>query len=240
MRTEFVIAPVRNPKASRAIADVLREAILGGALDEGEVLPSERDLAVQADVSRGSIREALRALEAEGLIEVRAGRNGGAVVRIPGPDSLGRPVAAFIRGAGLDDRPLVETLLILEPASASIAAANRTDEDLQRLTALTDRLADTPDHVGRVDLNAEWHARLGDATHNALLAGILNGLRQAITAATDVDAFAVAGVHERAVASYRRVLAALEAQDANAAHAAMFRHITAAAKIAADYRAAAQ
>jgi GntR family transcriptional repressor for pyruvate dehydrogenase complex len=237
MATEFTMAPVGTPKGSRAVAEALREAILTGALGDGEALPSERDMAGQADVSRGSVREALRALEAEGLIEVRAGRNGGAVVRMPGPDSLGRPVAAFIRSAGLNDRPLVETLLVLEPQIAAIAAINRTDDDLARLTTLADLLATADDHAERVVLNAEWHIALGAATHNGLLAGILHGLAQAIHAATDVAAFAVPGVRDRAVESYRRMLVALENHDADAAQRAMVRHITAAAEIAAQARA---
>ncbi len=236
MATDFVMAPVRNTHASRALAEELREAILTGRLDDGEVLPSERDLAGQADVSRGSVREALRSLEAEGLIEVRSGRNGGAVVRVPGPESLGRPVAAFIRGAGLDDRPLVETLLVLEPAVAGIAAVKRTEEDLARLRDITDRLEASDDHVERVAINAEWHVAIGDATHNGLLAGILNGLAQAIHAATDTEAYSAPGVRDRAAGSYRRMIAALETGDVAAAERLMFIHVTAGAKIAADAR----
>jgi GntR family transcriptional repressor for pyruvate dehydrogenase complex len=238
MATEFYMEPVRNARASRTVAEVLREAILTGELKDGAVLPSERDLAGQADVSRGSVREALRGLEAEGLIEVRAGRSGGAVVRVPGPHSLGRPVAAFLRGAGLDNRPLVETLLVLEPAIAAIAAETRTDEDLAKLSDLVDRMVASPDHVERVMLNADWHTALAEATHNPILAGILSGLAEAIRASTtDVEAFAADGVRERTVASYRSLLEALEAQDANAAETLMFRHITAASKIATKYRA---
>lgn len=236
MATDFVMEPVRSSHASRALAEELREAILTGKLGDGEVLPSERDLAGQADVSRGSVREALRALEAEGLIEVRSGRNGGAVVRVPGPESLGRPVAAFIRGAGLDDRPLAETLLVLEPAVAAIAAQKRTEEDLARLREITDRLEASDDHLERVAINAEWHVAIGEATHNGLLAGILNGLAQAIHVATDTEAYAQPGVRDRAVASYRRMIAALEAHDANTAEQLMFRHVSAGAAIAVETR----
>jgi GntR family transcriptional regulator, transcriptional repressor for pyruvate dehydrogenase complex len=236
MATDFVMGPVRSTHASRALAEELREAILAGKLDDGEVLPSEREMAGQADVSRGSVREALRALEAEGLIEVRSGRNGGAVVRVPGPESLGRPVAAFIRGAGLDDRPLAETLLVLEPPIAAIAAQKRTEEDLERLRDITDRLEAADDHGDRVALNADWHVAIGEATHNGLLAGILNGLARAIHAATDTEAYAQPGVRDRAVASYRRMIAALEAQDAAAAERLMFRHVSAGAAIAVELR----
>lgn len=240
MATDFVFSPVRNSHASRALAEELREAILTGQLADGVVLPSERDLAGQADVSRGSVREALRALEAEGLIEVRSGRNGGAVVRIPGPESLGRPVAAFVRGAGLDDRPLVETLLVLEPACAGIAAAKRTDADIARFHDVLDRFAAADGHLERLSLHAEWHALIGEATRNGLLAGILHGVAEAIRVATDIAAYSAPGIHKRTVASCRRIVDAIEARDVAAAEAAMFRHVTAGAKIATDHREAAE
>jgi GntR family transcriptional regulator, transcriptional repressor for pyruvate dehydrogenase complex len=236
MATEFVMEPVRSAKASRGVAEFLREAILTGELDEGDALPPERELAEQADVSRGSVREALRVLEAEGLVEVRSGRNGGAVVHMPGPESLGRPVAAFIRGAGLSERPLVETLLVLEPAIAAIAAEKRNEDDLARLRSLIDRLAGSPTHAERVVLNAEWHIALGVATHNGLLAGILHGLAQAIHAATDDEIYANETVRVRTIASYRGIYAAVEAQDAAAAERRMFRHVAVGAQILADAR----
>jgi DNA-binding FadR family transcriptional regulator len=240
MATEFVLTPVKNSHASRALAERLREAILTGQLADGVVLPSERDLAGQADVSRGSVREALRALEAEGLIEVRSGRNGGAVVRIPGPESIGRPVAAFVRGAGLDDRPLVETLLVLEPACAGIAAAKRTEADIARLHDVVDRFEGAETRAERLSLHAEWHAAIGEATRNGLLAGILHGVAEAIRIATDIAAYSGPSVHHRTVASCRRIVAAIEARDVAAAEAAMFRHVTAGAKIATDAREAAE
>jgi GntR family transcriptional regulator, transcriptional repressor for pyruvate dehydrogenase complex len=218
-------------KASAALATRLREAILSGRVGIGEQLPSERELAEQARMSRGSVREALQVLQAEGLIETRLGRSGGPVVRAPGPDALGRPVDTFIRGRAVSGPELVETLLLVEPAAARLAAERRTDDDLAQLAAVNERLAATTSHEQRVAVNAQWHATLGAATHNELIAGIMSGLAHSIHAATGGRAFSGGDVHPRTVASNERLRQAIEARDADAAEAAMRRHITAAVEI---------
>src|SRR5438067_5676942 len=80
---EGMFAPITFARASSAIADQIRAAIIGGQLKEGERLPPERSLAEQFAVSRVTVRDALRALEAMGLITVRVGARGGAFVTAP-------------------------------------------------------------------------------------------------------------------------------------------------------------
>ena len=71
------------PKAPDVLAEHLRETILRGELAEGSPLPTERELGERSGLSRASVREALRILESEGLIQTRPGRNGGASVKQP-------------------------------------------------------------------------------------------------------------------------------------------------------------
>src|SRR3954454_1177452 len=78
-----LFAPITVARASSSIADQIRAAIVGGRLNQGERLPPERELAEQFGVSRVTVRDALRALEAMGLIEVRVGARGGAYVTVP-------------------------------------------------------------------------------------------------------------------------------------------------------------
>src|SRR5436190_8995809 len=84
---------MRIPKGSELLARQVREAILGGDLAEGDMLPSEKDLMVQMGLSRATVREGLRLLEAEGLITTRPGRGGGATVQRPGSDGHTRTLA---------------------------------------------------------------------------------------------------------------------------------------------------
>src|SRR5947207_259362 len=76
-------------RASSSIADQIRAAIVGGQLKEGARLPPERELAEQFGVSRVTVRDALRALEAMGLIEVRVGARGGAFITVPSGSVMG-------------------------------------------------------------------------------------------------------------------------------------------------------
>ena len=80
------LAPMKVPKASDVLANELRERILSGEFPEGTSLPPERDMVVQTQMSRTTVREALRILEVQGLIRIRTGRSGGAFVQRPGGD----------------------------------------------------------------------------------------------------------------------------------------------------------
>src|SRR5690606_27239204 len=73
--------PIVVPKASDVLAERLRQMILSGQIQPGHQLPAERELVKETSLSRASVREALRILELEGLIETRRGRGGGSVVR---------------------------------------------------------------------------------------------------------------------------------------------------------------
>src|ERR687886_1492365 len=88
--SQGMFAPVAVARASSAIAEQIRTAIVTGQLGEGDRLPPERELAEQFGVSRVTIRDALRALEAMGLIDVKVGARGGAFVTAPTGSQIGQ------------------------------------------------------------------------------------------------------------------------------------------------------
>src|SRR5881394_1632759 len=88
-----LFAPITVARASSSIADQIRSAILSGRLEQGERLPPERELAEQFGVSRVTVRDALRGLEAMGLIEVRVGARGGAFVTVPSGALMGQAMS---------------------------------------------------------------------------------------------------------------------------------------------------
>ena len=98
------VGRITAPKASDVLADALRARIRSGEWPEGLALPTERDLSAQAGLSRTSVREALRMLELDGLIEIRPGRGGGARVRRPAGDELTRQLELFIWGRNISAR----------------------------------------------------------------------------------------------------------------------------------------
>jgi GntR family transcriptional regulator, transcriptional repressor for pyruvate dehydrogenase complex len=81
------LSPMQVPKASDVLANDLRERILRGEFPAGTSLPPERDMVAQAQMSRTTVREALRILQVQGLIRIKTGRSGGAYVQRPGGDS---------------------------------------------------------------------------------------------------------------------------------------------------------
>src|SRR2546430_11586771 len=126
------LTPMPVPKASDVLADDLRERILLGEFPEGTALTTERDLVAQTQMSRATVREALRILEVQGLIRIKTGRAGGAYVQKPDDESVADSVALVIRGRRFRMAALLETREAIEPACAPPAAKYRTDPDPAR------------------------------------------------------------------------------------------------------------
>jgi len=131
---------VRAPKTGELIATHLRRQIVRGELRPGETLPAESQLMQQYGVSRPTLREAFRILEAESLISVRRGSRGGARVVAPDASVAARYVGLLLQIGGATINDVYEARMISEPPCARLLALNRTDDDLARLTAVVDQL----------------------------------------------------------------------------------------------------
>src|SRR5918911_3971169 len=133
-----LFAPISVARASSSIADQIRQAIVTGKLAEGERLPPERELAEQFGVSRVTVRDALRALEAMGLIEVRVGARGGAFVTVPTGSIVGQTMSDMMMMQAISPEDIVEARLVVELGTVTIACARATDDDVAALRALQD------------------------------------------------------------------------------------------------------
>jgi GntR family transcriptional regulator, transcriptional repressor for pyruvate dehydrogenase complex len=131
---------VRAPKTGELIATHLRRQIVRGELRPGETLPAESQLMEQYGVSRPTLREAFRILEAESLISVRRGSRGGARVVAPDASVAARYVGLLLQIGGATINDVYEARMISEPPCARLLALNRTTADLDRLTAVVDQL----------------------------------------------------------------------------------------------------
>src|ERR1700750_1519435 len=129
-RPQVRLTPLPVPQASDVLADDLRERILLGEFPEGTALPTERDLVTQTHMSRTTVREALRILEVQGLIRIKAGRAGGAFVQHPGEDSVADSLELLIRGRRIRLTSVHETREAIEPPCARLAARNRLPAEL--------------------------------------------------------------------------------------------------------------
>jgi DNA-binding FadR family transcriptional regulator len=224
------------PKAGDVLADQLRSRIRSGELREGQALPAERELVIQTGLSRMSVREALRLLEAEGLIETRPGRNGGSRVRRPAGDELTRHLELFIWGRNVGFNDLHDVREALEALAAEGAARRHTDADVEDLTEKTTAVEAAVHNVETyLAANLDWHIAVARASHNELLISFMSVLSNAIHDATAIEAFDSPDVRAATLKIHRSILAAIVDRDADAARRRMLRHVAAARRVAVSW-----
>lgn len=145
---------MRPLKRSELVAREIVEEILTRGLDPGDVLPPETVMMARYSVARATLREALRLLEAPGLVTIKPGPGGGPVTAAVDASNLGRSSTLYFRLAGATYRQLAEAMEIVEPWLAQLAATNSDPEVARtRLTATleaTDAVRDDAEGVWRV------------------------------------------------------------------------------------------
>src|SRR5271168_2654604 len=132
------VVGIRSPKTSELLTSTLRKMIVDGQLKEGDFLPHESEMMEHFQVSRPSLREALRILESDRLIEVRRGSRTGARVRVPGPEIVARPAALLLELSGATLADVMAARIAIEPPAARRLAELGTLDDhneIKRLVA---------------------------------------------------------------------------------------------------------
>ncbi|MES2978540.1 MAG: FadR/GntR family transcriptional regulator [Pseudomonadota bacterium] len=224
------------PKTSDVLANELRRQILTGALPVGTPLPAERELVAQTGLSRGSVRDALRILEAERLVITRPGRYGGSVANKPDDESLKRSISIFVHGRGITLLSLLQTREAIEPALAALAAKNHTADDLEQLRAATQRVEDAyldPPLFLRENVN--WHMAIAAASHNELLRAFLLSISNMVYQASAIEDFASDEVRKQVMHAHRRIFEPIAARDADLAERRMARHLAAVSAACRDF-----
>jgi GntR family transcriptional regulator, transcriptional repressor for pyruvate dehydrogenase complex len=225
-RSDVRLSPLGVSKASDVLANELRERILSGELAEGAPLPAERELVKQTQMSRATVREALRILEVQNLVRVKAGRAGGAFVQRPTTKSMANSVSMLIRGRRINLVDLMETREALEPFCAELAARNRTSEDLNKLDQANEAIANPRSGLKQfLQANLDWHVGVAVASHNELLIGVMIALSEAIYAGTENAAFVDSRVRVATTQAHRAITRAIRDHDATAAERRMRRHV---------------
>ena len=228
-------AHVRVPKMAELVAHRLRRQIVSGELLGGDALPPEAALMAQFGVSRPTLREAFRVLEAEGLITVRRGAHGGARVRTPNDDAAGRYAGLVLEYRGATIADVYDARNVIEPPCAAILARRRTRSDLDRLEAqleLTRARLDDP--AVAIELLNDFHALLVRLSGNQTLTVLSGMLRQIIDRSTVRHVHSLADSPQNAAAlragfrEHEKVVALIAAREAEAADVIWRRHLTAA------------
>ena len=206
------------------IADELRALIVAGDLVEGDSLGHEPDLVERFGVSRPSLREALRILEAEGLITVVRGVHGGVVVHAPDSRMTARTAALVLQARNVSLADVFEARSLLEPVAARVIAGARgrrsAVKELRALVEDEESAIEDPEEFGVA--NAAFHHRLVSLAGNQTLSIVAEMLNEvvvrAVTAvASDADRVGSLSVRRRGMRSQERLLDLIEAGDGGAA-----------------------
>jgi GntR family transcriptional regulator, transcriptional repressor for pyruvate dehydrogenase complex len=222
-----LFSPVSTGRVSVEIVDRIKAAIRAGALAPGDQLPSERELTKQLGVSRVSVRDALRMLEANGLIEVRVGAKGGAFVTAPAPKLVGEGIADMLMlAADVDPAQITEARMVFELGMLELACARATDTDLAELSEICDR-ADAAFEAGTYEpaLSAEFHARLARCTQNVALALFAESFQAPLAASLRRARAADPHAGRAGALEHRDLVTAIAARDATRAREIMAAHI---------------
>jgi GntR family transcriptional repressor for pyruvate dehydrogenase complex len=214
------LRPLARPRLYEQVVERLREYVTAEGLKAGDRLPPERDLADRLGVSRTSVRQAIVALEVQGLVEVRHG-GGTYLLR----DRLNaEPLETMIdRRRRLPD--VLDARDALETKLAALAAMRRTDQDLAEIDAALAAMAKAVDRgdLG-VDEDQLFHAAVTAAAHSTLLADFMAEISLSI-AESRTESLRQPGRPARSLEQHRQVAEAIHAGDAEAAARAMHAHI---------------
>jgi GntR family transcriptional regulator, transcriptional repressor for pyruvate dehydrogenase complex len=158
-------------RASEMIVDQIRLLIRDGQLKPGDRLPAERDLGERFGVSRVTVREALRGLEANGIVAIKVGARGGAFVTAPTSTHIGEGIIDLLNLSGLTDKEVTEARQIFELGIIPLVCERATEEDVNDLLEICDR-GDAALEIGSypMELSAEFHTRVAKASHNTAIA----------------------------------------------------------------------
>lgn len=222
-----LVAPVTLTRAPSLLADRLRELILTGTFPSGELLPSERDLVADSGLSRGSVREALKILETEGLVEIRPGRSGGALVTAPSRDSLVRTVQVFIRANSIDLKTLLDCRIAVEPMMARLAAQHRTPEQMDEIWQLHRAVAETIEDVATYrPANFALHMAIVKAGRNEPLCALMQAISGPVLVERGFAQMTTPEIRKVAVKEHEGICRAIENRESEEAARLMLDHLS--------------
>ena len=210
---------------TEAAIEQVRMLITSGQLVPGQRLPPEAELAESLGTGRSTVREAVRALVAARVLDVR--RGDGTFVTSLRPELLlaGIGAAADLLQEGFT-LELVQVRRILEPAATAMAATRITDATLDQLDACLHQMSIAPSHEELVQFDEEFHQLVATASGNATLASMLNGVSSRTTRGRAWRGVIEAGATQRTISEHAAILAALRARDPNLSEAAALLHVS--------------
>lgn len=221
---------VRSPKTAELVARTLRRMVVDGQLKDGDFLPHEAELITHFQVSRPTLREAVRVLESERLVEVRRGSRTGAKVRVPGPEIVARPAGLLLTLSGASLADVMTARSAIEPTAAKLLAEEGTAEAHAEFTRLVDEIPQAREAGKLGPATANLHRRMVELSGNAtlgMIAGMLHEISERHTAAAILSAQNVVpnAQYTKVIKSYHRLVHLVVARKGAEAEAHWRRHM---------------
>jgi len=209
---------------SGQIVDEIRAALFEKRLRPGDFLGGEKDIAARSGVSRIVARDALRTLQALGIVEIRVGSGGGARVAQGDPRRFAEALAVQLELAGTDVTEILDAQGAVECLAAELAAQRATDADNARLAALNDEAATLLyDVAGFTRNGAEFHLAVAEASHNRVLVVQLQSLQHVSWPSRNPTLTREVAAH--IVAAHRELARLIEMRDPAGARHLMDDHV---------------
>jgi len=220
-----MFSPVNVDRVSQVIVDQVKVLIRDGRLQPGDRLPSERELCQRFGVSRVTVREALRVLEASGLVTIRVGAHGGAFLTTPSAERLGEGLADLISLAPLTAANVTEARIIVELGLLPLAVERASEEDIADLFAMVEE-AEKAVAAGNytVEMSAAFHVRVGECTHNPAIEMLLQSFHGPMRMSL-AESHIAAPMSQRGVGEHRVLADAIQRRDLAAARKVMTTHL---------------
>jgi GntR family transcriptional repressor for pyruvate dehydrogenase complex len=220
-----MFTPVKNTKVYEQVIEQIKEMITSGKLKRGDRLPPERELVEQLQVSRTSIREAIRALQIIGLIECKQG--GGNFIKESFENSLFEPLSIMFVLQNSRPEEILELRKIVEIETAALAAEKINDEELKQLESIIEQLKLSEDEEVSSRLDKEFHYKVAQASGNFLIVNVLKAISSLVDSFIKDARESILRQNENEVLieHHENIYKALSARDKNKATEVMRKHL---------------
>jgi len=214
---------IRSLRLSERIAQEIRQIIKRENLNPGDLLPSEGDLAIRLEVSRTTIREALRILELGGLIQTRQGK--GSIVLEASMGFIKEAMARLIKDQSAEFDYLMQAREVLEPVVAGYAAREASLESIRRMEeSLLSAEEEIKNGGSGVEGSIRFHHEIVNSIENMILSSITNMVINLIERSTHLT-FNIPSRPGKSLEEHKRILMAIKGSDSDAAAQFMKEHL---------------
>lgn len=215
---------VKRGRVSDSVLKQIKQGIITGAYRPGDKLPSEKELMEAFNVSRGSLREALRTLEEFGFIVVKPGATGGAYVTSEGMKSLANRLHDIMLMEQVSFDEILQFRLLTEPGVARLAAEHRTEEDIGVLEEIN-RARETAIKAGKIPIivNIDFHQALAKASKNKMVSLLIDAVALLFNSEFKKIGLSIED-HRAILEAHKRLTRYIKNREADKAARAMYEH----------------